>query len=143
MTDEQIRQAIVTIFTSGTTGLVAVGVVKWAVNKWLETQREIRRLELKQATDMAKENKEAIGRVQDLQVTLRAEFSSMKDRIDMIIPVLNRNSERFVELSTAFKGYVKNTNERLEKVEHSTAEVIKVGREIATRVGNKKPQGGG
>jgi hypothetical protein len=74
-----------------------------------------------------------------MQVALRAEFASMKERLDLVMPTLTRNTERFVELATAFKGYVENTNRRLEKVETSTAEVIKVGKEIATRVATKKP----
>jgi uncharacterized protein YecE (DUF72 family) len=142
VTDQQIAQVITTLAsTSG--GIALMGLIaKFMLNQFLSSGRKLRELEMKQALDMAKETKEQLGRVSDLQVQLRAEFSSMKERLDLVTPILNRSTERNIEMTTAFKGYVEANNERFARLERATAEVLNIGKELRL-VKSKKPPNGG
>jgi hypothetical protein len=142
MTDQQIGH-IIEYLAKDAVGLAFLGfVAKWMLTKWLENGKEIRRLEIKQALEMAKESKELIGQVKDTQILLRAEFSSLKERLDLITPIMNRSTERFVKITTAFEGFVETNNKRIERLEHATAEVLKIGKDLRLVTTKKPPQGG-
>lgn len=145
MQEEAFTKILQSVLQVGGGGALLFAIGQWFLKDWLKKGEKLHKAD-QERIDLILKNLE--GQVENARAVVKdakIEISAMKDRMLHTerlwiqgFEKLNVHSERIVQISGAFKEFVKTLNERISVVEKHNEQVFRIGRAMAARIKGSK-----